>query len=351
MKKNNTKKIALWLISATIIFTIWITSVSAMFGQWNWQGRWMGEWKWMHQWKWKWQGHGKQEKWHNPSEMLEWVQKQDVNATEIDLLKKQYEEEMMANELYASFYDKYWIQTFKNISDSEARHMQAVKALLDRYDIETPKNYDHIQDLYESLKKAWDKSAFDALEVWVKIEFVDIDDIVTAIKSTDNDDIKIVFTNIGWASYNHLRGFLKAINNNWYETKLDWKKYISEEDLNIRWPIKYKLAEKLENEWVELPEQVSSENMKKKCKNHKKNEEKENKMWEYSQNKQKINAYKNVINKKYSNAILKIKNNKELKNKVIWRIDNLIEKIKNSDKLNKQNLLIILFALKELIQE
>jgi hypothetical protein len=32
--------------------------------------------------------------------------------------------------------------------------------------------------------------------VGVKIEILDIDDITKTIKSTDNDDIKIVFTNI-----------------------------------------------------------------------------------------------------------------------------------------------------------
>jgi len=39
--------------------------------------------------------------------MIESIEIQDVNAIEIDLLEKQYEEEMMANELYNSFYEKY----------------------------------------------------------------------------------------------------------------------------------------------------------------------------------------------------------------------------------------------------
>jgi hypothetical protein len=63
---------------------------------------------------------------------------------------------------------------------------------------------------------------------------VDIDDIVTAIKSTDNNDIKVVLTNIGGASYNHLRGFLKTIDNNGYETELDWTPYLEESDLSTK---------------------------------------------------------------------------------------------------------------------
>jgi len=39
--------------------------------------------------------------------MLGDIEKQDVDAIEIDLLEKQYEEEMMANELYMSFYEMY----------------------------------------------------------------------------------------------------------------------------------------------------------------------------------------------------------------------------------------------------
>jgi len=97
--------------------------------------------------------------------MLTNIEKQDVSVIEIDLLEKQYEEEMMANELYMSFYEMYGIQTFKNIAESEAKHMEAVKALLDRYEIEVPENYNHIKDLYEELKEKGSKSAFDALEV------------------------------------------------------------------------------------------------------------------------------------------------------------------------------------------
>jgi len=260
MNKKILLTIALIAITATWAYAMYGTE------QWGWQG--IHQWKWIHQWKGMWQWHGKwqqnNKENHNSAEMLSYVKKQDVSAIEIDLLEKQYEEEMMANELYMSFYEKYWIQTFKNIAEAEAKHMEAVKALLDRYEIEVPTNYDHIKDLYEQLKQDGSKSAFDALEVWVKIEFVDIDDIVKAIKATDNDDIKIVFTNIGWGSYNHLRGFLKAIDNNGYKTELDYTPYLDKDDLSTKWPIKYKLSEKLKFEWVELPEQVSSENMKKK---------------------------------------------------------------------------------------
>lgn len=358
--KNTNKKIVAGL-AATAIIALSLGSVSAMWGngQWGWQG--MHQWKWMHQWKGMWQWH---KKWqqnnkenHNPSEMLSDIKKQDVSAIEIDLLEKQYEEEMMANELYMSFYEKYWIQTFKNIAESEAKHMEAVKALLDRYEIEVPTNYDHIKDLYEQLKEEGSKSAFDALEVWVKIEFVDIDDIVKAIKSTDNDDIKIVFTNIGWGSYNHLRGFLKAIDNNGYETELDYTPYLEESDLSIKWPIKFKLAEKLESEWVELPEQVSSDNMKNQKHNENANKGKWNNSWKNEwrgkwKNSNIFNKYKTAISSKYWNVINAM--SKQKLEKVSLNIDSAIEKVESNSNYNtetKQKYNLILGALKEIIQE
>ena len=292
MKTN--KMIATWLAASAIVI-LSMSSVSASY----WQGG--GQWsKWMSQyitaeqraelenmseddrrefaqkireendletrdgWEWKQWGHWKEGmEDHDMGDMISDIEKQDVDAVEIDLLQKQYEEEMMANELYMSFYDMYGVETFKNIAESEAQHMEAVKALLDRYDINIPTNYDHIQDLYNDLKAKWALSLHDALEVWVMIEIVDIDDIVTAIKSTDNDDIKTVFVNIGGGSYNHMRGFVKALWNNDFTTDIDYSEYYDED--NSTWNIKVRLAEKLEADGVELPEWATSSAIQEKC--------------------------------------------------------------------------------------
>lgn len=292
MKTN--KMIVAWLAASTIVM-LSIGSVSASYweggGQW---GKWMsqyisseqraelenmseeerrefiekireengledrkwGEWKKWGHWK-----EGKQD--HDMWNMIENIEMQDIDSLEIDLLQKQYEEEMMANELYMSFYDMYGVETFKNIAESEAQHMEAVKILLDRYGIDIPNSYSHIQSLYDDLKAKWALSLHDALEVWVSIEIVDIDDIVTAIKSTDNDDIKTVFVNIGWGSYNHMRGFVKALANNNMTTDIDYSDYYDEN--NSTWNIKVRLAEKLEAEGVELPEWATSKAISEKC--------------------------------------------------------------------------------------
>ena len=359
--KTITKKVALWILATTTIFALGLTSVSAFGWGGGWQGKGQGGWgqgtqQWQNQTEES--GHGE-----DPSQMLESIEKQDLDAVEIDLLMKQYEEEMMANELYSSFYEMYGIETFQKIAESEAKHMDAVKALLDRYELDVPTNYDHIQDLYEELKASWANSAFDALEVWVKIEFVDIDDIVTAIKSTDNEDIKVVLTNIWGGSYNHLRGFLNAIDNEGYETELDWTPYLEESDLSIKGPIKYKLSEKLEEDWVELPEQVSSESMKSK-KGH--SEEDWDKGWKWGQMgkwkswdnssrfvelEAKKNSYKRILNNKYWEKIKSFSS--EESEWIITKIDLLIEDTKNSEKSeeSKMNTASLLLALKEILQE
>lgn len=345
MKNKNNKIVA--GLAATVILALSFGSTSAMYGQWHWGG----QGKWMHHWKWMWNWHNEWKEGHSPAKMIEKIKKQDVSAIEIDLLKKQYEEELMANELYMSFYEKYWVETFKNIANSESKHMEAVKALLNRYDIETPTNYDHIQSLYDKLKSKGSLSLKDALEVWIKIEIVDIDDIIKAIKTTDNDDIKTIFVNIGGASYNHMRGFVKALKNNNLTTDIDYSDYINENDINTKGPIKLKLAEKLESEGIELPEWATSEAIKKKCAEKKWNkkhwEDKEHsenkKNWKNIINNELKNKYKKAINSKYWEKIAKISDEK-LKI-IIKKIDVFLEK--NISEKNK----IVLIALKEIIEE
>lgn len=299
-----TNKTLLSILAITVIFSLWLTSTYA-FGwnwQWSWKGQWQGQGQWMNKWdssqKWNWSWKNSKE--HNWWDMITNIEKQDVDSTEIDLLKKQYEEEMMANELYSSFYDMYWVQTFANIAESEAQHMEAVKVLLDRYDISIPTSYDHIQSLYEDLKDKWALWLKDALEVWISIEIVDIDDIVTAIKSSDNNDIKIVLTNIGWASYNHMRWFVKALSNNNLTTDIDYSDYLSIDDINTKWTIKVKLAEKLESEWVELPEQASSKSIQENCDNEDK-DSKWNKWQQKSSETNKSQKWKNQSNSNSKN--------------------------------------------------
>lgn len=125
------------------------------------------------------------------------------------MLTYSYSEELLAHDMYQYFYSLYGVQTFSNIAASESEHQVAVKALLDKYGLPTPTTYGELTDEFAALKAEGSKGLKEALEVGVKIEMLDIDDIAKSLQSTDNDDIKVMYANIGGASFNHLRGFVQ----------------------------------------------------------------------------------------------------------------------------------------------
>lgn len=343
--------VALTAIGAT---TTWTFAMYANQQMWNWKHQliqqWQMKWKmWQSQWNWqmwnRWQRNSQMWKksLHNSdiSSMLNDVEKQDISDYEAERLAYQYSEEMVARDIYNYLYKLYNIQVFKNIADSENRHMEAVKVLLDRYGLETPTGYWPLQEEFEALKKEGEKWIKQALEVGAKIEMMDIDDIVETIKNTDNDDIKIVFTNIGWGSYNHLRWFLQSMKNNWITTDLDYSNYLTEEEVNIRWrALKTKLAEKLESEWVKLPEQASAKSIWEKYTNEQNNKTHWNNFKWYNQqnNRQNIVKYKEFIENKYA-WVLDAMSHDKLK-ELQTKVETLLTTIQNSSDYTQEKKII-----------
>jgi hypothetical protein len=84
--------------------------------------------------------------------MLESIPASDLSAEEKGILIYGYAEEMLARDLYNYFYELYGEQVFKNIGASEQHHMDAVEALLDRYDIDAPTGYEELESTYNELK-------------------------------------------------------------------------------------------------------------------------------------------------------------------------------------------------------
>lgn len=324
--------------------------------QWSWKGKWG-------QWNWGWEQAKQSGHEWNAGDSIVNIPAQDMDDAEIDLLLKQYEEETMANELYTYFYEMYGVETFKNIADSEAQHQKALEAIFDRYNVELPTWYAHIQELYDTLKAKGELSLKDALEVWVSIEIVDIDDIVTAIKTTDNDDFQTILVNIGWGSYNHLRWFLKALSNNGLTTDIEYSDYLTEDLANSKWSIKYLLAEKLEAEWFDLPDTASSSKIKENCDNKEGHgNEQSSSMNKGKQGEMKSsenrnvnstlkNQYKTSLQEKYGEKISTLDNEKL--ESVVVKIDDLLEKLNSwkysSSTVQKYN--ATLYALREIVVE
>jgi len=147
------------------------------------------------------------------------------------------EEEKLARDVYNYLHGLFNLNVFANIPKSEQQHMDAVKYLLDRYEIKDPAegkangefvNKD-LQELYDSLIAKGKVNAAEALKVGALIEEVDIRDLLNELNgSVDNQDIKLVYNNLIKGSKNHLRAFtgvLKTYGIDYTPVILDEKFY------------------------------------------------------------------------------------------------------------------------------
>ena len=147
--------------------------------------------------------------------------KQPISEEEKEGLIEMREEEKLARDVYLTLYDKWNLQIFKNIANSEQTHTDSVKYLLDRYGIPDLVKSDEIgkfsnpkfEQLYKDLVEKGSKSEVDALMVGATIEVLDIADLEHWLNRTDNEDIKFVYENLMKGSRNHLRAFVRMLNN------------------------------------------------------------------------------------------------------------------------------------------
>ena len=131
------------------------------------------------------------------------------------------EEEKLARDVYLYSYHKYGQQIFKNISDSESKHMNSVLELLNKYNIEDPVldevgkfKDEHLQEIYDALIEKSEVSLIEALLVGNTIEDLDIYDISKNEERTDREDILTVYNSLKCGSRNHLRSFNSLVLNN-----------------------------------------------------------------------------------------------------------------------------------------
>lgn len=137
-------------------------------------------------------------------------------AATTDALAHMVAEEKLAHDVYTTFADAYGAAIFANIAESEARHADAVRTLLDRYGLVDPTAGDAVgffdepafQALYDQLIAQGSASLEAALQVGVAIEELDIDDLQAIL---DGDalpaDVARVFENLLAGSTSHLAAF------------------------------------------------------------------------------------------------------------------------------------------------
>lgn len=150
------------------------------------------------------------------------------------------EEEKLARDVYIVLGEKWGLGPFLNIQESEARHMDMVKGLLNTYGIADPiaetgdevgvfLNQD-LQALYDQLVGQGMQSEVEALKVGALIEETDIRDLGDAILQTSRNDIANVLGQLQNASGNHLRAFVGSLEQRGVEYQ---PQVLSVEEYNV----------------------------------------------------------------------------------------------------------------------
>jgi hypothetical protein len=142
-----------------------------------------------------------------------------LSAAEVSDLLYMQEEEKLARDVYRVFSETWGMQVFKNIGYAEQTHMDSVTVLIERYGLESPSEtatagvfaHAELQALYDELVKTGMQSPEDALRAAILVEETDIVDLRDAMSRTDNRDIRYVYENLMRGSENHLRAFVRNL--------------------------------------------------------------------------------------------------------------------------------------------
>ncbi|MEO7488532.1 MAG: DUF2202 domain-containing protein [Ferruginibacter sp.] len=147
--------------------------------------------------------------------------KEPLSQAELNSVSLMREEEKLARDVYISMYNKWGVNIFTNISNSEQTHMDAILMLLNKYNLTDPVGSNAegvfsnttLQNLYGELLAKGNISLPDAYKAGATIEDLDIFDLTNALVNIDNQDIRLVYDNLTNGSRNHLRSFYKNILN------------------------------------------------------------------------------------------------------------------------------------------
>lgn len=137
-------------------------------------------------------------------------------------LKLMREEEKLARDVYLTLGNMWGMRIFSNIANSEQTHTDAIKTLLEQYELEDPVTDDTVgvftdpglQKLYNDLTEQGSESLLAALLVGATIEDLDIADLDKAMAENSKKDIEVVYQNLQKGSRNHMRAFVRQIEQN-----------------------------------------------------------------------------------------------------------------------------------------
>lgn len=134
-----------------------------------------------------------------------------------EALRFQIDEERMARELYTAFAEKWGLQPFKMIPQSEARHEGVLRQLAVRAGVTAPTavagkfDSQEVQLRYDALLALGLESADSALRAAAFVEEQDIADVDTLLAATDSPDLKAAANSLRQGSTNHLRAYVGTL--------------------------------------------------------------------------------------------------------------------------------------------
>jgi len=149
---------------------------------------------------------------HSPEDIVGDYPEYELTEEQIEDLKFIYEEEKLARDLYARLDEEWDLPAFKNISQSEDQHMDALEALFDKYDLEKPDtaageyNNTELAEAYDDFLEKGLESEEAALELGQELEEKDNEDL-EEFMSNATPDFEAVYANLKAGSENHLDSF------------------------------------------------------------------------------------------------------------------------------------------------
>jgi len=154
----------------------------------------------------------------DPTAMLDSMPLYQLTSEQKEGLVFMYQEEKVARDVYTKLYEKWGNRVFLNISKAEQTHMDSVRAILEKYELEVPVlsdivgefDLEKLKELYDNLIATGEVSSNDAMKVGVLVEKTDIADLIERMADAP-EDITVVYQSLLNGSYNHLNAFSKQV--------------------------------------------------------------------------------------------------------------------------------------------
>jgi hypothetical protein len=139
----------------------------------------------------------------------------DLSPEEIAGLIYMRQEEKVAHDVYTVLGQSWNLNLLTNIASSEQSHMDAVKKMINKYQLEDPVTDETVgvftdpvfQTMYDDLVMQGQQSVSETMLVGEAIETKDIEDLNTYMLVTDNNDILKMYGRLLAASQRHLSSF------------------------------------------------------------------------------------------------------------------------------------------------